>query len=138
MYGSTDAWSGRAMGGQEREVASLLPVKREAQVTGKMQGKTRFLLRTERRAFARAHKKKKSDDKKWDRNLRKLSAYRNAEGHSNVPQSYRVGGLGRWVNNQRTAYQKGKLSQERIEKLQGNGFVWFVGRGGKSSGAGRR
>ena len=91
--------------------------------------------RTKLRAFAREYKKKNSDDKKWISKLRKLSVYRTAKGHSNVPQSYNVDGLGRWVNNQRTAYHNGKLSQERIEKLQDNGFVWFVGRGGNSSGA---
>ena len=32
--------------------------------------------------------------------------------------------LGNWVENQRTAYKKGKLSSEQIESMNGIGFEW--------------
>jgi hypothetical protein len=34
--------------------------------------------------------------------------------------------LGQWVNTQRGSFQKGKLSEKRIEFLNEAGFVWKV------------
>lgn len=47
----------------------------------------------------------------------------------NVPTSYSTkdgNKLGRWVNNQRTAKQKGKLRPDREEKLIAAGLKWFI------------
>ena len=32
--------------------------------------------------------------------------------------------MGLWVTRQRVSYKEGKLSQERIDKLEGLGFLW--------------
>ena len=48
--------------------------------------------------------------------------YKAKHGHCNVPT--RQGSLGKWVNNQRSAYTKGKLSVERVRKLDDIGFGW--------------
>jgi hypothetical protein len=32
--------------------------------------------------------------------------------------------LGRWVGSQRSKYRKGKLSEDRIKRLEDIGFVW--------------
>ena len=43
----------------------------------------------------------------------------------NVPQLYAEDNhLGLWVTNQRAAYKEGKLSPERISKLESIGFIW--------------
>jgi hypothetical protein len=49
----------------------------------------------------------------------------------NVPANYRTEdnppkSLGRWVNRQRSAYAKGKLKQEFVDKLERVGLKWAV------------
>jgi hypothetical protein len=79
-------------------------------------------------------------DQKWEAKLAELELYKASHGDCNVPRSGVVdcglpgcGGathskaLGEWVNKQRQA-KKGKgtkkLTQERIENLDGLGFEW--------------
>ena len=61
----------------------------------------------------------------WDERLNELMNYKAEHGHCNIPK--RQGPLGTWVQNQRAAYKKGKLSEERVRKLDALGFCW--GRG---------
>ena len=61
-------------------------------------------------------------DPKWSSMLKKLKAYKQENGHCNVPQS--EGKLGMWVKDQRQAYNKGKLSKKRIDALEEIGFEW--------------
>ena len=49
-------------------------------------------------------------------------SYRDEHGDCNVPQS--MGGLGDWVFNQRISYTKGRLSSERVGRLEEIGFTW--------------
>ena len=58
----------------------------------------------------------------WDERLGELMNFNAKHGHCNVPQGQKP--LGTWVDNQRTAYKKGKLSGERVQKLDALGFVW--------------
>ncbi|EJK57494.1 hypothetical protein THAOC_22454 [Thalassiosira oceanica] len=58
----------------------------------------------------------------WDWRYRELKEYREKHGDCNVPQ--RQGSLGRWVNDRRQDYREGKLSNERIARLESIGFVW--------------
>ena len=58
----------------------------------------------------------------WDERLGELTKYKADHGHCNVPRSQ--GSLGEWVIRQRQAYKKGKLSEERVQKLGELGFVW--------------
>ena len=60
-------------------------------------------------------------DAKWDARLDKLKEYKAGHGGCNVPQSQ---GLGSWVSRQRTAYSEGRISRERIERLNEIGFEW--------------
>jgi hypothetical protein len=34
--------------------------------------------------------------------------------------------LGHWIERQRSAYKKGKLSKQKIDKLNSLGFVWSM------------
>jgi superfamily II DNA or RNA helicase len=61
---------------------------------------------------------------RWERNYALLVAYVKAHGHAQVPQSYSVSGvkLGIWLGEQRGAYAKGSMPedrQKRLEKLRG-------------------
>ena len=78
--------------------------------------------------FLSKQKKKEEGDKPkqkhtpWEEWFDELVEYKEKNGNCNVPQ--RLGALGKWVNKQRTAYRKGKLSQMRTSKLEGIGFNW--------------
>ena len=52
----------------------------------------------------------------WDWRYRELKEYRDKHGDCNVPR--RQGPLGGWVIKQRQFYKNGKLSDERIARLE--------------------
>jgi len=63
----------------------------------------------------------------WERAFRLLEQYAEANGNTRVPDSYRVEdfGLGAWVGIQRGAHRQGKLTAERIRRLESlPGWVW--------------
>ena len=63
----------------------------------------------------------------WKGNFQRLRAYAEEHGHVLVPRSYETPDgfkLGGWVNMQRVAKSKGRLSREQIAKLDEYGFVW--------------
>ena len=61
----------------------------------------------------------------WETYFDKLVAYKELNGHCNVSQHDEANkSLGHWVNNQRTAFRNGTLSDERARKLVEIGFVW--------------
>ena len=73
--------------------------------------------------------KSKCEGLTWEERVEQLKAYKQVEGHCNVPQKYEANPqLGLWVATQRRVYKKGKLSKERIESLQGIGFEWELRR----------
>jgi len=47
----------------------------------------------------------------------------NAQGDYNTSEGYR---LGNWQSDQRKYYKKGKLSSDRIERLEKIGFIWDI------------
>ena len=59
----------------------------------------------------------------WDKTFAKLAAFKEANGHCNVTRSM-DGPLGSWCYSQRQRRKHGKLSQERIAKLDALGFRW--------------
>jgi hypothetical protein len=69
-----------------------------------------------------------SRQQKLDAAFQRLVAYKNEYGHCNVPRCYNDAGgspnLGCWLDNQRTGYKKGSLSQERIGQLESIGIIW--------------
>ena len=74
----------------------------------------------------------------WERHFRELQAYQERFGNSNVPvRGSEKPQLGRWVDNQRTEKRKfdqgderAKITQERIDRLDGIGFEWNPQKGG--------
>jgi hypothetical protein len=61
----------------------------------------------------------------WQMRFGELLQYKEKHGNTLVPSEYGENpSLGKWVNNQRTAYKDGNLSEERIQKLNDIGFVW--------------
>jgi hypothetical protein len=62
----------------------------------------------------------------WNKGYQHLRAYKEENGHVNVPQVTVFHGytLGSWVAFQRAFYKRGKLSAERILILEELGFNW--------------
>jgi hypothetical protein len=52
-------------------------------------------------------------------------AFKENQGHCGVPDRWSENPeLGRWVANQRQTFRKGKLSEERVARLEALGFEW--------------
>jgi hypothetical protein len=65
----------------------------------------------------------------WQQNFDDLKAFKIEHGHCRVPQDYAPNNqLGTWVGTQRQFRATGKLSPERIAKLQALGFEWKISR----------
>lgn len=66
-------------------------------------------------------------DARWEERLRRLRRYKMEHGNCLVPTTYEYDqDLANWVSNQRTEYRNGNISNDRIERLDGIGFVWRV------------
>jgi hypothetical protein len=61
----------------------------------------------------------------WEERYNKLVAYRQTNGHCNVPQS-EESGLGQWLADQRKSYKKGssKFTEKRQKRLEALGVQW--------------
>ena len=68
----------------------------------------------------------KGNETLWNRGYEKLVEYKNNFGIVDVPKSLVFNGykLGRWCLQQKIYYNKGELSQSRIDKLNSIGFVF--------------
>lgn len=61
----------------------------------------------------------------WDEFFAALSIYKQKHGDCDVPREWPGNSkLGKWCAHQRTAYQKGKLSADRIHQMERLGFAW--------------
>ena len=61
----------------------------------------------------------------WNQMFEALQQYKSNNGDCDVPQSYPPNQkLGNWVGTQRIAKKSGKLSSDKIQKLETNGFSW--------------
>jgi hypothetical protein len=61
----------------------------------------------------------------WEESFQEMVTFKTDHGHcrvSGASKSHKA--LGNWVKTQRTHYSKGKLSPERISKLEALGFEW--------------
>ena len=78
------------------------------------------------------------DEASWDACYQRLLAYGEKHGSLNVPNRYNDGLkplLGRWVNHQRREYSiyhntngaSGRITQDRIDKLNAIDFQWSIG-----------
>lgn len=61
----------------------------------------------------------------WNSKYKKLIAYKDENGHCNVPCRYKNDpSLGEWVSTQRDKYKKGGMSKNKIDRLNIIGFLW--------------
>jgi superfamily II DNA or RNA helicase len=61
----------------------------------------------------------------WELNFTKLTTFKSENGHCRVPHKYEPNPtLGLWVTVLRRSFYKGKLSKERISRLESIGFEW--------------
>mmetsp|Transcript_202 Transcript_202/g.514 ORF Transcript_202/g.514 Transcript_202/m.514 type:complete len:160 (+) Transcript_202:1-480(+) len=78
--------------------------------------------------------KPRAERKSWQERFEELIAYKEAKNTTSVPQSY-PGGLGNWVHQQRTMYQKYKAGKKSMmnagkeKKLRDIGFMFAVKKG---------
>ena len=64
-------------------------------------------------------------DTAWEKKFTKLIEFKNEYGHCNVSQKWTKDlQLGKWVSHQRSFRRNGKISSERIQKLDQIGFRW--------------
>jgi len=66
-------------------------------------------------------------EKKWLEGYGHAMKYFNIHGHINIPQDYKTEtgyNLGTWLSSNRKSYHSGKLSEERISKLEKLGVLW--------------
>lgn len=78
-----------------------------------------------------------SKDEAWNIMYELAKAYYNYHGDLDISRKFEVEGykgnditrLGNWINNQKTKYRTGRLSMDKIEKLESIGMVWNRGRG---------
>jgi hypothetical protein len=69
-------------------------------------------------------------ESKWHLRYSQLMMYKREHGHCNIPQEYKPNPpLGEWALAQRKHFKNGKLSQERITKLNELGYCWDPRRG---------
>jgi len=63
--------------------------------------------------------------RRWDERYGELKAFWKRYGHSNVPIDWPDNpGLAYWVTHQRVFWKQGKLSEDRIQRLDEIGFIW--------------
>jgi len=68
---------------------------------------------------------RKGDADRWERRFQQLLAYRQRHGNCRVPNKWNEGlPFGHWVHNQRAFKKAGRLSPERIRRLEEIGFQW--------------
>lgn len=66
-------------------------------------------------------------DRAWEKNLKLLLDFKQRYGHCDVPSLCAThANLGSWVANQRHRKKTGKLSAERIRRLEETGLKWFI------------
>ncbi len=63
-------------------------------------------------------------EKQWKDKYQKLIDFKKEHGHCKVPLTHKDQQLAGWVDRQRTHKTKGKLSEDRIRKLDQIGFIW--------------
>lgn len=69
-------------------------------------------------------KPEKKDQTEWDLRYAELLEYYNSHGHSNVRWGEEYGALHSWMERQKKAQRKKKLSQEKMIKLVAVEFDW--------------
>lgn len=64
-------------------------------------------------------------ESKWDRFFAALAEFKAEHGHCDVPFQWpKNPSLSSWISNQRNSRKTERLAENRIERLEGIGFVW--------------
>jgi len=64
-------------------------------------------------------------DYQWEQSFVELIKFKKKNGHCNIPRCYSESPkLGLWLSSQRISKKNGRLSPERINKLDSIDFVW--------------
>ncbi|OGL42749.1 MAG: hypothetical protein A2W05_02625 [Candidatus Schekmanbacteria bacterium RBG_16_38_10] len=74
------------------------------------------------------YRHKKSLDAAFERGFQETLKYKEQFGEANAPYEYTTSEgfkLGQWQTDQRQFHKKGKISKDRIQKLQEVGFKWY-------------
>lgn len=67
----------------------------------------------------------KKHEAAWNEMFEKLLRYKEAFGHCKVPTETEVDPkVGRWITTQRSRKRQGKLTEDRIKRLDEIGFRW--------------
>eukprot|EP00956_Cyclotella_meneghiniana_P023549 scaffold46055_cov56-Cyclotella_meneghiniana.AAC.4 len=62
----------------------------------------------------------------WSERFEELIKYKEQHGNTRVPFRYKENpSLGAWVKRQRLAYKRNKMLEDRIQKLNCIGFIWY-------------
>lgn len=69
-------------------------------------------------------KKVPRKNQSWEKHFEYLAAFSRYFGHTYIPESLSEEGIGRWIMNTRAHFKQGKLTEERIEKLEALGMIW--------------
>ena len=102
----------------DRQLGTWVSEQRKAKMRGKLSPER--IRRLEEIGFVWV-----THEAAWERMFTTLLAHRDAHGNCNVPKNWPQNPiLGRWVRTQRSRYNRGKLSDERIRRLEEIGFVW--------------
>jgi hypothetical protein len=68
-----------------------------------------------------------AQEARWERWRSQLVKFRDVHGHCDVPIRFETNPqLATWVSAQRQALRKGKLSRERRDRLDKDGFLWGI------------
>ena len=68
-------------------------------------------------------------EEQFEKGFQETLLYKESTGNPNTPNTYKTTegfSLGTWQNNQRSNYKTGKISPERIERLENIGFKWDI------------
>jgi len=66
----------------------------------------------------------------WEQSFLELSAFKDAHGDCDVPMKFPENPrLASWVSSQRSARKSGRLSEDRIKRLDELGFIWKKSQG---------
>jgi hypothetical protein len=63
-------------------------------------------------------------EERWVDSFEQLNSFYSMNGHCRLPAGSEYDALNTWCKNQRQNYRKGKLSADRIAKLEGIKFIW--------------
>ncbi len=119
---------GESQTGKQRQAGKQLQTDKQRQ-TGKQLQTDKTILTEEqiRRLDEIGMIWEKANDARWEKGYKAAKEYSAAQGSLLVPARLVTEdgfSLGRWICSQRQAYQTGKISGARIEKLNAIGMVW--------------